>query len=252
MTFFARIAILISTAYITACASPAYFAVPNQRLDSPTVGGKMWKGNVGGAITAPTYVVTVKDVDATPPSSSGTTITRDPEDFTFLDAVHVDIRLGLGSRFEISNVGPMTHAKFQFLGSSRAEAAPNEWVGSITADILTIDNENSTGDGTIADARVEGDGLGASLILGYRTDTPWIYYVNINYLDFNAETTVDQSGTEFKYKGDGRQVGAALGARFEKERGFYMIGEWAYSKTNWSGANESELGSFGGALGWAW
>lgn len=252
MTNFARIALLLTSAYLTACATPAYFSVPNQRLDSPTVGGKMWKGNVGGAITSPTYVVTVKDVDATPPSSSGSTITRDPEDFNFIDAVHVDIRLGLGSRFEISNVGPMTHAKFQFLGSSRAEATPNEWVGAITADVLTIDNENTTDGNTTADASVEGDGLGASLIVGYRTDSPWIYYVNINYLDFEAETTVKQSSTIFTYKGSGRQFGAALGARFEKERGFYMIGEWAYSKTNWAAANESELGSFGGALGWAW
>lgn len=248
MKFLARIALLFVSAYLAACAS--YFPVPNQRFDSPTVGGKMWKGNIGGGLTNPTYVQTVNNTDASPPLSSGSKITRDPDEFNFFDNVVVDVRVGLGERFEISNVADMTHLKFQFLGDSRMVHTPNQWVGSVTVDYLTISKNDGT-DGN-ADFSVDGDGIGTSVIIGYRTESPWIYYVNLNYLDFNATTDIDQHPGKFKYDGDGRQVGAALGARFEKEQGFYMAGEWAYSKTNWSGTKESELGSFGGVLGWAW
>lgn len=248
MKFIARLALLFASVSLVACAS--YFPVPNQRFDSPTVGGKTWKGNVGGGYTSPTYVQTVNNTDASPPLSSGSSVTRHPNDFDFFDRVVVDLRFGLGERFEVSNVGQMTHFKFQFLGDTRLVHTPDQWVGSVTADYLKIDNENSL-DGSV-DSRVKGYGLGTSVIIGYRTSTPWIYFVNLNYIDFNAKTDITQSSTKYRYEGDGRQVGASLGARYEQEQGFYMAAEWSYSKTNWSGASESELGSFGGILGWAW
>ncbi len=257
MNYFLRGLLLLGSAYLTACTTPAYFAIPNQRFDSPTVSGKLWKGNVGAASTHPTYIVTVKDVDATPPDSSGSGFTRDPGNFDFLDRINIDIRLGLGSQFEIANVGDLLHLKYQFAGSSRLEHKPDEFVGAVTLDYLGIHN-NRCGDCDnkgVADFSIDGNGLGASLILGYRTEEPFIYYANLNYIDFDAKTDVDQTataGSKYSYKGSGRQVGAALGARYEQEKGFYAAIEWAYSKTSWTGLKESELGSYGFVLGHAW
>lgn len=78
------------------CSTPAYFSVPSQRFQSPTVSGETFKGGIGGGISETPYVVTVKDINASPPSGSGSEITRIPSglELTFFESLNMDLRLG--------------------------------------------------------------------------------------------------------------------------------------------------------------
>lgn len=243
-------------AFTVGCSTPAYFGVPNQRFESPVVSGETLKGSVGIAYENPTFIVTVKDITTTPPMDSGSEITRDPIglDASELDRISIDLRIGLFKSFEISSVGDMYHLKYQFLGSSRAQSKGNEWVGSITADLFSVDRETeiTSGNDTYKYS-LDGNGLGGSVIFGYRNARNIIYYVNVNYLDFEADTTVTQNSTRYNLKGDGDQLGALLGLRYEQSpAGFYATLEWSYSKTSWTGVDDKEWGSVGALIGAGW
>jgi hypothetical protein len=235
---------------LTACTTPAYFSVPNQRFQSPTVSGETLKGEVAIGAEHPTYVVTVKDITATPPDISGAEITRTAPDVDI--NLVVDLHIGLGSQFDVSFDSDFFHVKYQFMGSSRKEAKEHEWVGAMTLDEFN-DSSETTSDSTAADKyKLEANGYGASLIVGYRTTKETYPYVNLNYLDFSAKTDVTQTATVFKYNDSGTQFGFLLGLRHETPKGMYGSLEWSYSKTKWANLEPRELGSIGYIIGYAW
>jgi hypothetical protein len=251
-----KLVLLSALLTLAGCSTPAYFGVPNQRFDSPTVSGETWKGSAGIAYETPTFVVTVKDIEATPPSSSGSEITKDPTGFetSTLDRVSLDLRIGLFKQFEISHMGDMFHVKYQFMGSPRLEAKANEWVGAITVDSFGSTRETEITSGSnVSKYELEASGVGGSVIVGYRDDKNVIYYLNLNYLDFDADTDITQNSTPFSYSDDGSQLGAILGIRYEQSpKGFYAALEWSYSKTKWADLKDKEWGTAGGVLGVSW
>lgn len=238
------------------CSTSAYFGVPNQRFESPVVAGETWKGALGIGYEKPTFIVTVKDITVTPPANSGTEVTKDPNglESSALDKVSVDLRLGLFEKFEISNVGDLYHLKYQFLGSSRVANKSNEWVGAVTADYFSASREAVITAGiNNYTYELDANGYGASVIVGFKDDKNAIYYLNLNYLDFEADTDITQGSTPYSYSDNGSQLGAALGLRYEQSpKGFYANIEWSYSKTDWANLKSKEWGTVGALMGVSW
>ncbi len=78
------------------------------------------------------------------------------------------------------------------------------------------------------------------------------YYINVNYLDFEADTKITQTAQTYRYSDKGDQFGTSIGIRHERPTGLYANIEWSYTNTSWADLVEKEWGSAGVILGLSW
>ena len=125
---------------LTGCATEVRYTMPATLFETPEVSGEFLKGDIGlGAATGVEYV-TVKDVRAIPPRSSGSRISGTSSEIAFR------LGLGVGNRFEISYSTPFVLAKWQYLGSNRLAAQSEQWLGAVMAGYAKYHNQDTSSD----------------------------------------------------------------------------------------------------------
>ena len=187
--------------------------MPATLFETPEVSGEFLKGEIGlGAATGVEYV-TVKNVLATPPRSSGSRISGTSSEIAFR------LGLGVGKRFEISYSTPFVLAKWQFLGSNRLTAQSEQWLGAVMAGYANSHNKDTASslltDGIeTAFTRVDTEAESLGMIIGYRFNKAMLMYGTLNEMFIKSKTAINFETDKYQYKDNAHQRAAMLGIRW--------------------------------------
>lgn len=270
VTFFALV-------MMSGCTStPGYFFVNNNRFDSPEALGKAGKIEVAGSIQGESVIVVDTNPSQDPPGSAGGIVVdddgigdifEDVDDLVFLDNLYLDLRLGLGERFDISfdlprgDLPSIVKVKYQFLGKTQIEAKNGNIAGAVVLGFAygsrDIDNEEDFF-GNIFDGELSYYGLTSSIIFGKRvTDRLLLYFnqtVSLYYADLDMDRDLTIGGpSPYQYSSEGHQLLSLIGGKlfFNERQSFFLGLEGGLVSLDWDNADSNSEFAVGFMTGMA-
>lgn len=247
---------------MSGCTStPGYFFVNNNRFDSPEALGQIGKIEVAGSIQSDSTIVVDQDPSQDPPGSGGasvvddvtTTSFDDEDELSLLDGLYLDLRLGLGERFDIGadfargDLPSLVKVKYQFMGDTQTNAKNGNLAGALVLGVAygsrEIDNEVDFS-GNRYDGKLDYFGVTGSIILGRRVSDRLLLYFNqtvsLYYADLDMDRDLTVGGpSPYQYQSNGHQLLSLFGGKlfFNDRQSFFLGLEGGIATLDWDKAD---------------